>query len=85
VSYRALKDGTANTIMVVDAADESAVIWLNGKKLCNHDIGEYGWDQLFTCDITGRIHAGNNQLTIRVLDRAGAGGLYKSIKILSEK
>lgn len=27
MNYRGLKDGTANTIMVVDAADESAVIW----------------------------------------------------------
>ncbi len=55
--------------LAVGAADESASVWLNGTKLCDHDIGEYGWDQLFSCDVTGRIRPGKNELTIRVLDR----------------
>lgn len=65
----------------IGAADESATVWLNGKEVGTHDIGENGWDQPFEFDVTRYLKPGDgeNELIIRVLDRAGAGGLWKQV------
>jgi len=67
------------------AADESAWVWLNGKAVGEHDIGEAGWDRLFLLDVTGAIYGdAENLLTVRVRNRVGPGGLWKSVKLFSE-
>jgi hypothetical protein len=71
--------------LVVGAADESAWIYLNGEPVGQHDIGEGGWDQRFSIDVTDKLKPGQNTLSIRVLDRVGPGGIWKPIKIFSEK
>jgi len=71
--------------LVVGAADESAWIFVNGEYTCAHDVGEGGWNQRFSCDISKVVHPGQNQLTIRVLNRVGPGGLWKGIKIFSPR
>jgi hypothetical protein len=72
--------------LVVGAADESATVWINGEKVGVFDMGEAGWDQRFSLDVTGRIQPGQeNQITFRLLDRVGAGGLWKSVKIMAAK
>jgi len=73
------------TLLVIGAADESAEVWLNSEKLGSHDVGEVGWDQRFSFDITTKLHPGQNDLTIRVLDRSGPGGLWRPIKIFVQK
>jgi len=72
-------------LLVVGAADESAEVWLNEEKVGTHDVGEVGWDQRFSIDITGKVHSGENDLRIRVLDRSGPGGLWRPIKIFVAK
>jgi hypothetical protein len=71
--------------LAVGAADESADVWLNGDKLGSYNIGELGWDKRFTLDTTGKLRSGDNQLTIRVCDRSGPGGLWRPIKIFVAK
>ncbi len=71
--------------LVFGAADEDAQVWLNGKKLGAHERGEIGWDELFEFDVTNKLHVGDNQLTVRVFDRTGPGGIWKSVKILSSR
>ncbi len=69
-------------LLAFGAADESAAVYLNGKKIGTHDIGEIGWDQPFAFDITHDLKQGDNQLTVRVFDRTGPGGLWKSVKLM---
>ena len=60
--------------------DESAWVWLNGIYLGAHNRGTAGWNIPFAVDATREIKWGAaNQLTVRVLDRAQAGGIYKPV------
>jgi hypothetical protein len=72
-------------VLHIAAADESATVWLNGKEVGTHDIGENGWDRPFSFDVTRFLKPGDaeNELIIRVLDRAGAGGLWKTVTLVS--
>jgi hypothetical protein len=69
--------------LAVGAADESAWVWLNGESVGSHDIGPGGWEFPFALDITSRLKPGaENVLAVRVLDTLGAGGLWKSVKLM---
>ncbi len=72
-------------LLAFGAADEVATGYLNGKRLGTHDIGELGWDKPFNFDVTGELHPGQNELAVRVFDRGGPGGLWKSVKLLEGK
>ncbi len=62
------------------AVDESAWIWINGQYAGQHDIGTAGWDQPFRLDVTPLVNWGTkNQITVRVLNRAMAGGIWKPV------
>lgn len=71
--------------LVFGAVDENATAWLNGEKVGKHCIGEYGWDQRFSIDVTGKIKPGTNDLVVRALDLGGVGGTWKGIELLAEK
>jgi sialate O-acetylesterase len=72
--------------LVVGAVDESATVWINGEKAGEFDEGDAGWDKRFSLDVTGKLASGReNQIVFRVLDQAGAGGLWKGIRLLAEK
>lgn len=65
-----------------EAVDESAWVWMNGIYLGKHDIGIAGWDKPFRLDMTKEIKWGQeNILTVRVLDRADGGGIWKPINV----
>ncbi len=64
------------------ACDESATVWLNGQKVGAHDLGEYGWDRPFSIDVSGVLRKGSNTLCVRVLNRAGPGGIWKPVMLL---
>ena len=66
------------------ACDESADVYLNGERVGGHDVGESGWDQPFSVDLTGKLHAGANELAVRVLNRTGPGGIWKPAAIFVE-
>ena len=46
------------------AVDYLADVWVNGKRLGDHEGGYTP----FTFDLTGKVHAGNNEILVRVFD-----------------
>ena len=65
------------------AVDESAWIWVNGQFAGVHDLGPSGWNKPFRIDVTGMLNwGGSNQITVRVLNTAMAGGIYKPVSIV---
>ena len=65
------------------AADESAKVWLNGRFIGERDLGGKGWDKPFAVEVTREMRPGEeNLLAVQVLDRGGAGGLWKSVKVM---
>jgi len=68
------------TDIVFNGVDESAWIWINGEYIGDHDIGPSGWDKQFAIDATDPLKwNAENQITIRVLDRKQAGGIWKPV------
>ncbi len=65
-----------------ESVDESAWVWMNGVYLGKHDIGLAGWNKPFRLDTTKEIKWGQeNILTVRVLDRADGGGIWKPVNV----
>ncbi|MGD9496188.1 MAG: HEAT repeat domain-containing protein [Armatimonadota bacterium] len=65
------------------AVDESAWVWVNGDLAGEHDEGPSGWETPFRIDVTDMLRWGErNQITVRVLNTAMAGGIYKPVSIL---
>jgi hypothetical protein len=68
--------------LVFEAVDESAWVWVNGVYVGGQDIGTDGWDKPFRVDVTPELRWGaRNQITVRVLNRAFAGGIWKPVRI----
>jgi|GEM_PF-329915 len=68
--------------IVFDGVDESAWIWINGEYIGDHDIGLSGWDKQFAIDVTDQLKwNAENQITVRVLDRKQAGGIWKPVHL----
>lgn len=66
--------------LVFDAVDESAWVWINGQYAGAHDMGAEGWNQRFFVDAGDYLKWGaQNQITVRVLDRDKAGGIWKPV------
>jgi len=74
--------GTINEVVLhFEAVDESTWVWINGEYAGVHDIGPSGWRTPFDMDITPFVKWGGlNQITVRVLNTAGAGGIYKPVE-----
>lgn len=65
------------------AVDESAWVWLNGQFVGEHDLGPVGWETPFRLNATDKlIWGGRNQITVRVLNTAMAGGIWKPVSIV---
>ncbi len=65
-----------------DGVDESAWVWINGQYIGQHDIGPAGWDVPFAIEVTDALKWGQeNQITVRVLSVAHAGGIWKPVHI----
>ncbi len=63
-------------------ADEEAWVWLNGTYVGSHEEGTRGWDVPFAFDITDELNSGAaNQLTVRVRNTAGGGGLWAPVRL----
>ena len=75
-----------NVQLCFGAADETAMVYVNGELAGEHDIGPSGWDKRFFIDVTEHIKAGQkNLIAVRVVDSVGAGGLWKPIKVVVPK
>lgn len=69
--------------LLFEGVDESAWIWINGQYAGFHDLGAEGWDRPFQLPVSDLIRWGEeNQISIRVRNRAGAGGVYKRVALL---
>jgi glycosyl hydrolase family 2/HEAT repeat protein len=65
-----------------DGVDESAWVWVNGQYVGQHDIGPMGWNIAFGVDITKAVKWGQkNQITVRAMNTAHAGGIWKPMRI----
>jgi len=74
------KPAQVGTDVVFDAVDESAWVWINGQYVGQHDVGLNGWNQRFAMDVSDYLKWGaQNQITVRVLDRKQAGGIWKPV------
>jgi len=73
----------ARAQLAFGAIDESAWVWVNGEFAGEHDLGPDGWDDPFRIDVTGMLNwGGENQITVRVLNTAMAGGIYKPVSVV---
>jgi len=64
------------------AVDESTWVWVNGHYAGEHDLGTSGWDAPFDIEVGSFLRWGEkNQLSIRVLNASGAGGIYKPVEL----
>jgi len=76
------KPEQVGTDIVFEAVDESAWIWVNGEYVGQHDVGLAGWNQRFAMDVSDLLKWGQlNQITVRVLDRRQAGGIWKPVSL----
>lgn len=74
------KPQQAGTDLVFEGVDESAWVWVNGQFIGQHDLELDGWDKRFAIDVTKVLKWGQpNQITVRVLDRLYAGGIWKPV------
>lgn len=65
------------------AVDESAWVWVNGQFVGEHDVGPNGWETPFRLNVTDALNwGGRNQITVRVLNTAMAGGIWKPVSIV---
>jgi hypothetical protein len=69
---------------VFEGVDDSYDLWLNGKWLASHgdpETGETVWLVRTTVELTDAVAPGRNQMTLRVVDHAGAGGLHRPVYV----
>jgi len=72
--------------LAIGGADETVTAWMNAELVGSNDSdGETAWDRVVTFDVTSALRSGENQLTLRVLDRTGPGGLWRGVKLLAPK
>ena len=73
-------------ILAFGAVDEQAWIWLNGKKAGENAMGTQAWNSPFEVDITDQVKAGEkNIVVVKVHNSAGPGGIWKPVKIFTDK
>ncbi len=67
--------------------DERAWIYLDGKYIGGHHKGAAGdlWNEPFTIMFPHGTSPGKHQLTVKVIDSAGQGGIWKPVYLLEEK
>jgi len=76
------KPDQVGTDIVFDGVDESAWVWINGQYVGQHDIGPDGWNKRFAMDVSDNLKwSGENQITVRVLDRKFAGGIWMPVSL----
>ncbi len=68
-------------------ADERAWVYLDGQYIGGHHEGDVGvlWDEPFTVDLPEGTTPGAHQLTVKVIDSAGKGGLWKDVYLVQKK
>jgi hypothetical protein len=76
-------------LLYIGAVDESCTVWVNGQKLLERRFDAAtnpdSWQEAFTVDVTdvARLDAPNT-VAVRVEDRSGAGGIWKTCALVTE-
>ena len=68
-----------NAALSFTGVDDNAIVWLNGKKVGEHQ----GANEPFRLDVTRFIQTGKNKLAVLVDDTGGEGGMKGSVEIIS--
>lgn len=76
-----IKNPSRDLIIYFAGIDDEAKIWINGKELGEHS----GYNEPFFFNITDKVKAGKNKITIQVIDYGGPGGIYKPVFIVEAK
>ncbi len=76
-----------NLHLYFGAADERAWVYLDGKYIGGHHEGDIGrlWQEPFFIAVPQDAKPGAHQLTVKVIDSAGAGGLWKDVYLVAKK
>ncbi len=79
--------GKHKLLLYFGAADERAWVYFDGKYIGGQHEGDVGilWKTPFTVSLPESIPPGKHQLTVKVIDTAGQGGLYKDVFLVSPK
>ena len=75
---------TSRILLHFGAVDESAEVWVNGKKAGEHPfIKPDDWKTPFDIDITKLVDwtKPEQTVTVRVTDKTGAGGIWKPVEV----
>jgi len=82
IAMPAKPDGKVNAVEICfDGVDESTWVWVNGVYVGEHDIGPNGWNRPFYLDVTKEVRWGaENQVTVRAMNTAHAGGIWKPVR-----
>ncbi|MCK4323137.1 MAG: beta galactosidase jelly roll domain-containing protein, partial [Armatimonadetes bacterium] len=68
------------------AVDEEAWIWVNGQPVGEHAEGPQGWDQRFLIEVTEQLKPGHkNLIAVRVFNTRAAGGIWKPVRLITQK
>lgn len=71
--------------LLFGAVDEACKVWLNGKFVGEHPfVKPDDWKTPFEFDVTDFLVDGTNHITVRVVDNAGMGGIWKLVWLLAE-
>lgn len=72
-------------LLAFGAIDEQAWIWINGSKAGQSIAGPSAWNSSFEIDISRHVRPGSNELFVRVHNKVGPGGIWKSVKLFTDK
>ncbi|MFH1616680.1 MAG: hypothetical protein ABIG61_16550 [Planctomycetota bacterium] len=68
------------------AVDEDCWVYIDGKEVYSFIHGGNGWQTPFEIDVSKYIKPGQRHtLAVRVIDTAGPGGIWKSVKLIAPK
>ena len=68
------------------AVDEDCWVYIDGKEVHSFIHGGNGWQTPFEIDITKYVKPGQTHtIAVRVIDTAGPGGIWKSVKLIAPK
>jgi hypothetical protein len=73
-------------MLAFGAVDEQAWVYVNGTLAGEHAQGPPGWNAPFEIDVTAFLKPGEtNLIAVRVHDSAGAGGIWKAVKLMTPR
>ena len=65
--------------------EEQAWIWINERPAGQSTAGPSAWNSAFEIDISQHVRPGSNDLYVRVHNKVGPGGIWKSVKLFTDK